>query len=80
MSKTLLISYEFTISTLKLDKKYKYLRSKQKKTFYLFYNLLDYALAYKFVESKTTNNNINKFLTNLFMALFIKKLLDKNDN
>ena len=50
------------------------MRFQNNNCFYLFYNLLDYALAYYFVKSKIIKNNIDKFLFELLMTLFTKKL------
>ena len=61
-----------------LDIKYKHLRSKYKNSFYPLNNQLDYGLAHYFAESKTIKGNVNKFLTNLLISLFTKKISYKN--
>ena len=71
-------SHEFPAGTPISDKKYKYLRSKYKNSFYSFNNQLDYSWAHYFIELETIKSNINKFLTNLLIASFSKKLDYKN--
>lgn len=71
-------SHKFLAGTLISNKKYKHLRSIYKINFYLFNNKLDYDLAHYFAQSKNTKGNINKYLTNLFIAPFTKKLSYKN--
>lgn len=71
-------SHKFFASTSISKKKYKYPRSKYKNSFYFFNNQLSYDLAYYFAESETTKGNMNKFLIDLLMASFTKKLLYKN--
>lgn len=58
--------------------RYNHPGSKYKSIFYFFNDQLDYAFAQYFVESDTINGNINKFLTNLLMAPFTKKLSYNN--
>lgn len=60
------------------DIKYDLPRSQNDDPFYPFNNQLDYALAHYFADSKTTKGNINKFLSNLLMALLTKKLSYRN--
>lgn len=71
-------SHEFSAGTPISDKKYKYLRSKQKSSFYSFNDQLDYAFTHYLAKSETTNGNVNKFLTDPLMASLTKKLSYKN--
>ncbi len=71
-------SHEFSANTSISDKKYKHLGSKQKNSFYSFYDQLDYSLAHYSVKSETTKGNMNKFLTDPLMAPLTKKLSYKN--
>ncbi len=43
-----------------------------------FHNQLDYRLAKYFAESETTKSNVNKFLSELLMALVTEKLSYQN--
>ena len=70
--------HEFSADILISDKKYKYLRSKYKNSFYLFNDQLDYGIAHYFADSETTKGNMNKFLTDPLIALLTKKLSYKN--
>lgn len=54
---------EFSINILISNIKYLSPRSQNNNLFYLFYNQLNYILAYYFAKSKITKNNINKFLS-----------------
>lgn len=65
---------EFFADKLILNIKYHYSDSQNNNLFYSFNNQLNYAPANYFAESKIKNNNVNKFLFNLLIALFIKKL------
>ena len=58
--------------------KYNHLGIRYQNSFYLFNDKLDYALAHYFAESETTKNNVNKFLSDLLMTSFTKKLSYKN--
>lgn len=40
----------------------------------MFTDQLNYILVNYFVKSKTSKNNINRFLFNVLIVLFIKKL------
>ncbi len=71
-------SHEFFVGTIISNKKYQYLRLKYKSSFYFFNNKLDYNLAHYFVESEMTKGNVIKFLTDLLMTIFIKKLFYKD--
>lgn len=71
-------SYKFLTNTLILDERYKYLRLKHKLIFYFLNNQLNYGLAHYFIESETFKGRVNKFITDLLMALLIKKLSYKN--
>lgn len=53
--------------------KYNYLRSQNNNLFYLFYDQLDYKLAYYFIKSEIIKNNIDRFLFDLLMAPLIEK-------
>lgn len=64
---------EFPVGILVSNIKYHFSRSQNDNLFYLFHDQLDYALAHYFAESKITKNNINKFLSELLMALLIQK-------
>ena len=59
------------------NRKYKHQGLKYKTSFYSFNNLFDYALAYYYVKVKSIRSNINKFLINPLMTLFIRKLFYK---
>lgn len=73
--------YKFLTSIfILLDIKYKYSRLQYKNIFYLFNDKLNYILAYYFIKLKIIKDNINKFLINLLIALFTKKLFYKNIN
>ena len=65
---------EFPVSTLVSDIKYDYLGSQNNNPFYPFNDQLNYTLAHYFVEFKTTKGNVDRFLSNLLMALLTKKL------
>ncbi len=71
-------SHEFPAGTPISDKKYKHPRSKHKNSFYFFNDQLNYSLPHYFTESKTTKDNVNKFLTDLLMAPLTEKLSYKN--
>lgn len=58
---------EFSTSTSISNLKYYYPGLQNNNLFYPFYNQLDYILAFYFVESKTTNGNIDKFLSKLYI-------------
>ena len=58
--------------------KYNHLKLQNNKTFYLFNDRLDYALAHYFANFETTKSNINRFLFDLLMALLTKKLSHQN--
>ena len=73
-------SHEFSSDISIIDKKYKYLRSKYKNSFYFFNNQLEYSLAHDFAKSEITKANVNKFSTDLLIALLTKKLSYKNAN
>ena len=69
---------EFPSGTLVSDIIYDHPVSQNNNLFYLFYNQLNYVLAYYFAESGTTQNNIDKFLSDLLMAPLTKKLSYQN--
>ena len=69
---------EFPASIPVSDIKYNHQGLKHQKSFYLFNNQLDYALAHYFAESKTTKATINKFLSDPLMTPLTKKLSYKN--
>lgn len=71
-------NHEFSINILISDIKYRHPGSKHKNKFHSFNDQLNYTLFYYFIKSKNTKSNINKFLTNPYMAPFIKKLFYKN--
>ena len=73
-------SHKFPAGTPISDKKYKHLESKYQNSFYHFNDQLNYGLAHYFAESETTKSDINKFLTDLLIALLIKRLSYKNPN
>ena len=73
-------SHEFLTSIPISDKKYKYLKSKYKNSFYFFNNQLDYNFEHHFRKFKTIKDNMNKFLIDVLMTLLIKKLSYKNAN
>lgn len=54
--------------------KYDHLKSQNDNLFDLFNDQLDYVLAHCFIESEIIKDNINRFLSNLLITLFIKKL------
>ena len=60
------------------DIKYKYLRSQNNHTFYLFNNQLDYLQAQYFAKFEITKGNIGRFLFDLFIVLLIIKLFYQN--
>ena len=62
------------------DKKYKHPGFKYKNSFNFFNYQLDYGFAHYIAESETTKSNVNKFLTDLLMTSFTKKLSYKNAN
>lgn len=57
------IEIKFFASILILNVKYNLLELKYKNSFYLLKNSLDYTLAYYFANIKTTESNINEFLS-----------------
>lgn len=58
--------------------KFNYPKSQNINIYYLFNNRLDYVLAYYFAKSETIKCNMNRFLSNSLIALFIKKLFYYN--
>lgn len=72
------IKNQFPIDTPILDIKYNYLGLQYKNNFYLFKDWLNYTLAHYFAKLETTKSNINKFLFDLLIAPFIKKLSYKS--
>ena len=71
-------SHKFIAGISILDKKYKYLRSKYKISFYPFNDQLDYGLAHYFAKLEITKGKVNKFLTDPLMTSLTKKLSYKN--
>lgn len=69
---------EFSISTPVSDIKYDHAGSQNNDNFYLFNDQLDYLLAHYFVKSESTKGNVDKFLSNLFIAPLIEKLSYQN--
>ena len=65
---------KFSAGTLVSNIKYDHSGSQNNNLFYPFYNQLDYALAHYFAESKTTKDNVDKFLSNQLIAPLTKKL------
>ena len=47
-------------------------------SFYSFNDQLDHGLAHYFADSETIKGNVNKFLTDVLMISFFKKLSYKN--
>ncbi len=80
LRKKWLSSHEFPVGISISDKKYKHPESKHKNSFYPFNDQLDYGLAHYFTESETTKGNMNRFLTDPWMACFTKKLSYKSAN
>lgn len=74
------IESKFLASILVLDTRYKYFRSQNNNSFYLFNNQVVYTLVHYFANSETTKNNIDKFLTNFLIKLITKHLLYYNGN
>ena len=68
----------FPTGKLVSDIKYHYLGFQNNNPFYQFNNQLDYAFANYFAGSKTTKTNINRFLSDLLMALLTEKLSYQN--
>lgn len=64
----------FLASILVLDIRYKYLKSRNNNSFYLFNGQLDYALAHYFTDSKIIKCNNNKFLNYLLIKPITKNL------
>ena len=69
---------EFSTGTPVFNIKYDHLESQNDSFFYPFHNQLNYALAYYIIESETTKDNKDKFLSNILMALLTEKLSYQN--
>ena len=65
---------EFLAGKPVLDIKYFHLGSQNTNLFHPFNDQLDYILAIYFVESETTKDNIDRFLSDSLMAPLTKKL------
>lgn len=71
---------EFLASKPILEVKYHHPSFRNNNLFDLFNNQPEYVLANYFTESETIKSNIDKFLSNLLMALLTKKLSYQNAN
>ena len=69
---------EFPAGTPISNIKYDHPRSQNDNLFYPFHNQLDYALAHYFAEFDTTKGNVDKFLSDLLLALLTEKLFYQN--
>ncbi len=65
---------------LVLDIKYYHLGSQKNNSFHPFNDQLDYTHVTSFAEFETTKGNVNRFLSNLLIFLFTKKLSYQNAN
>lgn len=71
---------EFTTSKPVSNIKYYHLGFFKNNLFYLFNDQLNYVLANYFTKFETIKSNVNRFLSDLLMVLFIKKLSYQNTN
>lgn len=65
---------KFSANTSVSNIKYHYPRLQIKNSFYPFHNQLAYALANYFVESETTKDSLDKFLSKLLITPITKPL------
>ena len=69
---------EFATGTSVSNIKYNHPGFQNNNLFYPFHDQLNYELAKYFAESKTTKNNIDKFLSKPVMAPLTEKLFYQN--